>query len=357
MNDRFESLLDGGRRLLPNFGVPLAALTLLTLGLMAVVDIEPGRAALRVNNITGHQESVTQPGWTLRVPGVHSVYELDAAPQAFSMKGDSELDALHVRQLTVRARDGSNFHFEDITLIFQLIPAKAADAVAHAGTGDRFHGWMKNYARSILRDEFGRETTIDVSDPTTYAKATERSRRRLNEELGPRGIHVAQLVTPRPKFNARYEQAIEERNALGNELQVIRSNLSRAATERQRELADVNQGQNRDLQERRAILESALAEAVAEQAEVTREVDTYRVEQIAVGQAKLSAAEQKARELTGELSAKLDEKRAEIGAFRTQPRERVMQRIAERLQGVTIHIQPYASDATPSRVQLEQVSQ
>ena len=42
-----------------------------------------------------------------------------------------------------------------------------------------------------------------------------------------------------------------------------------------------------------------------------------------------------------------------IDAFKTQPVERVMERIGEKLEGVTIDIQPWASDATPQRVQLE----
>jgi membrane protease subunit HflC len=212
---------------------------------------------------------------------------------------------------------------------------------------------MKPYARSILRDEFGRESTIDVSDPTTYAAAADRAKARLNEVLGPHGLLVTQLVTPRPRFNEGYEKAIEDRNSLSNELEVIRSNLDRAATDRDRQLAEVDQQKNRIIQEKRAALEAALAQAVAHQAEVRREVDTYRIGKVAEGQAALSGAKQQAHELRGELAAKYEAKVAEVSAFRNQPVERVMEKLGERLQGVTISIQPWANDATPSRVQLE----
>ena len=46
---------------------------------------------------------------------------------------------------------------------------------------------------------------------------------------------------------------------------------------------------------------------------------------------------------------------AEIDAFRNQPVERVMQRLGERLKGVTIEIQPFRNDGSPTRVQLENV--
>jgi regulator of protease activity HflC (stomatin/prohibitin superfamily) len=333
-----------------------AAAVLVAVSLLSasVVDIEPGQAAVRINNLTGAQDAITQPGWTTRVPWLHSLFILDAAAQTFAMRGDRDEESmLVVPKLTVRASDGSNFHFEDTTIIFQLKSDEAVTAVRDAGPGDAFMSWMVSYTRSILRDEFGRESTIAVSNPTTYAEATARAKDRLNSVLGHHGILVTQLVTPRPKFSDNYEHAIEERNRLGNERQVIRSNLDRAATERDRMLAEVDQQQNKVIQERRASLESDLARAVARLAEAKREADTYRIEKIAEGKASLSAAEQRSEQLQGELDAKYSGRKAEIDAFRTQPVERVMERLGERLSSVTIHIQPWADDATPAHVRYE----
>ncbi|MDD9934171.1 MAG: SPFH domain-containing protein [Myxococcales bacterium] len=332
----------------------LAAIVTAGMLTMSVVDIEPGMAAVRINNFTGRAEAVTQPGWTTRIPYMHSVYLLDASPQTFKMEGDTDSGPLHVRELTVRASDGSNFHFDDTTIIFQLKPEDATIAVRDSGTGDRFQSWLKPYSRAILRDEFGRESTIAVSDPTTYAEATNRAKDRLNEVFANHGIVVTQLVTPRPKFNAAYEAAIEKRNALGNQQQVIRSDLDRAGTERERRLAVVDQEQNNEIQQRRASLESDLARAISGQAQSRREVDSFRIEKIAEGQAALSASTAKAEQLKGELNAKYVAKKAEIDAFRNQPVQKVMQRLGERLEGVTIHIDPYADDATPSRVRYEE---
>ena len=62
-----------------------ALAVLITVFLLAasVVDISPGEAAVRINNITGSETAVVTPGWTLRVPFVHALYVLDAAPQSF----------------------------------------------------------------------------------------------------------------------------------------------------------------------------------------------------------------------------------------------------------------------------------
>lgn len=319
----------------------------------SVVNIEPGQLAVKVNNVTGTQEAISSPGWTLRIPFLHSVHELDGKPQTFSMKGNQSSGPLGVEELTVRASDGSNFHFSDTTIIFQLNGSDGVAAVEAAGLGDGYMSWMKPYARSILRDEFGRESTIAVSDPTTYGTAANRARERMNEELGPMGIQVMQLVTPRPRFNESYEQAIEERNALSNQLDVIKSNLDRAETDRSRQLAEVDQQQNKIVQEGRAALENELAQAVAAQAKTKQEADTYAIAQVAQGQASLSAAKFRAEELQGELDARYVSKQAEVMAFRNQPVERVMAVLGEKLKGVTIRIQPWADDSTPSRVRYE----
>ena len=71
---------------------------------------------------------------------------------------------------------------------------------------------------------------------------------------------------------------------------MIDSKLARAATERDRRLAEVERDQNKIIQTKRAELETALATAVADQTQTRREVDTYKIEKLGAGQAALSGA-------------------------------------------------------------------
>lgn len=318
--------------------------------------IEPGQVAVRVNNVSGARDTIVQPGLVFRAPfGLHSVYVVDASPQTFVMKGAKDTDEMHVRELTVRASDGSNFLFNDTTIIFQILGDRAQDVLRDAGPEGAFRRWLRPYVRSVLRDEFGRESTISVSNPANFGAATERARTRLNEVLEPHGVSVTQIVTPRPRFSEEYENMIEARNEAENQLSVIGSELARAGTERQRRLAEVDRDQNRETQEKRAALEAALATAAATQANTKREADTYRIDALAKGQAEKSAAKRQAEELTGELDANYLGQKASIDAFKSQPVERVMERLGERLEGVTIDIQPWSADGQPSRVQLENI--
>lgn len=332
----------------------VAALVLVLQGGRSCVNIDPGEAAVRVNNLTGAREVITQPGLVLRLPfGVHDVYILDVSPQTFHMRGNQTRSALEVRELEVRASDGSNFVFTDTTILFRAIPGKADATVQDSGLDHAYYDWMLPYARSILRDEFGRESTISVSNPTNFGAATERARKRINELLVKHGLEVTSIVTPRPKFSQEYENLIEARNQAENQLAVIDSDLARAKTERERKLAEVQRDQNKIIQEKRAALEAQLAEAVTNQTQTWREVDTYKIEKVAAGEAARAAAKGKAEELSGQLLAEYATKKAQIDAFRNQPVERVMERLGERLKGVTIQIQPYRNDGSPQRVQLE----
>jgi membrane protease subunit HflC len=344
----------GRKGLGPLAWIALAFVVLVVTLLSTFVVIEPGQVAVRVNNLTGARDTIVQPGLVVRAPfGLSSIYVVDASPQTFVMKGDKAIDDLHVAELTVRASDGSNFLFNDTTIIFQVLGDEAESAVRDAGTGASFRRWMRPYSRSILRDEFGRESTISVSNPANFGAATERARTRLNELLAPHGLVVTQIVTPRPRFSEDYENLIESRNEAENQLAVIGSDLARAGTDRSRRLAEVDRDQNKVIQEKRAELEATLATAVASQAETIREADAYRIDTVAKGQAALAAAQTKAEELRGQLLAEYSAQKATIDAFQNQPVERVMERLGQKLAGVTIAIQPWSRDASPSRVELE----
>lgn len=332
------------------------AIALVALASHSCASVEAGQVAVRVNNVTGSMEVITQPGLIMRLPfGIHDVYIMDVSPQTFHLRGTTNKSPLEVRELHVRASDGSNFAFNDTTILFRAIGTKADETLRDSGLGHAYYEWMLPYVRSILRDEFGRESTIGVSNPTTFGEAEARARQRLNKLLGEHGLEVTSIVTPRPRFSKEYEDLIEARNQAENQLAVIDSELQRAKTERDRKLAEVERDQNKAIQTKRAELEAELATAVTTQTQTHREVDAYKIDRVASGEAARSAAKSQSDQLKGELEAEYSAKKAEIDAFRNQPVERVMQRLGERLKGVTIEIQPYREDGTPQRVQLENV--
>lgn len=351
-----DEFLDGFKKQASRLWIVGAAICVLLVAFNSCAEVEPGEVAVRVNNVTGTVETLERPGLILELPfGIHDVFVVDTSSQTFHMKGEQNLDELNVKELTVRARDGAEFVFNDTTILYRVIPSRGADVIRDAGQAHRFRMWMAPYARSILRDEFGKESTISVSDPSHFGEATSRAKDRLNQLLNPHGIEVTSIVTPRPRFSNEYEGLVESRNEAENQMSVIKSELERAETERARRLSEVDRDQNKIIQEKRAAFEAALATAVTAQTQTKREVDGYKIDKMAEGQAALSGAQRTAIELKGQLDAQYMTRKAEIDAFRNQPVERVMERLGERLEGVTIQIQPWSSDSQPSRVQYETV--
>ena len=351
-----DQFLAGFKKQTSRLWIVGAVLCLVLVAANSCTKVEPGEVAVRVNNVTGEVQTLTRPGLIVTLPfGIHDAYTVDTSSQTFHMKGDQNLSDLEVQELTVRASDGSEFAFNDTTIIFQVIPDRGADVIRDSGQAHKYRMWMRPYARSILRDEFGRESTITVSDPSRFGDAVGRAQQRLNALLNQHGIEVTSIVTPRPRFNQDYENLVESRNETENERAVIDSELQRAGTDRSRQLAEVDRDQNKIIQQKRAELETALATAVTAQTQTKREVDSYKIEKVAAGQASRSAAVRTAQELKGQLDAQYLSRKAEIDAFKNQPVERVMERLGERLEGVTIQIQPWANDSVPSRVQYQNV--
>ncbi len=351
-----SEIIGGFKRQMSRWWIVGASICVLAIGFNTCAEIEPGQVAVRVNNVTGAVETLTRPGLIFDLPfGIHDVYLVDTSSQTFHMKGDQNIDELNVEELTVRAADGSEFVFNDTTILYRVQPETGADVIRDSGYDHAFRMWMQPYARSILRDEFGRESTISVSDPSHFGEATSRAKDRLNALLNVHGIEVTSIVTPRPRFNNDYESLVESRNETENQMSVISSELQRAETERARQLAEVDRDQNKLIQEKRAALEAELASAVTTQTQTKRETDSYKIEKIAGGQAAFSGLSRKAQELKGQLDAEYQTRKATIDAFRNQPVERVMERLGERLGGITIDIQPWSNDSTPARVQYEQM--
>ena len=65
----------------------------------------------------------------------------------------------------MRAADGSNFWFEDIRIQYELIPSEATTVLSDSGAGEGFkQNWVRAFARSILRDEFGKFAAAEIAD-------------------------------------------------------------------------------------------------------------------------------------------------------------------------------------------------
>ncbi|MFT7463632.1 MAG: hypothetical protein ACI9EF_001978 [Pseudohongiellaceae bacterium] len=337
------------------FAIVLLVVTMVTRsGQGGVVEVDTKQVAVVVNYLSGESTVVNQAGYHFFLPFLQEAFLLDKSTQEFLMSGDRDRDENHVRKLTVRAKDGSNFWFEEITILFQIVP-HAADVILHdSGSLDAFKkNWVRAYARSILRDEFGRFSASEVADPSVYSRATTEARLRLNAALEPHYIEIVQITTPRPKFDARYEQAIEDRKVANQEVERIKARADQLLKERERLVSQIDSEKAVEYEELLGSLERERIDSERDRVRVERSADAYKTRLVGEGDAALASMSERARGMSEKARLEAEGLTAKTEALALQGEILVRERLAQRLADIEFSLVPYTRDATPSRIELE----
>jgi hypothetical protein len=299
----------------------------------------------------------TIPGNKIFIPFVHEVFTFDKSPNKFLMEGKVDLDTDHVRELTVRASDGSNFWFESLEIQYQLLPPETQVVINDSGTGDAFKKfWLMAYARSVLRDEFGKFDPEGISNPSSYSKARVDSQVRLNTLLKPHGIEIIQITTPKPKFVPDYEKAIEDRKLAEQEVERLKAKALQLRQEKAKRLAEIESTRGQEFAGLKGQLAASLTEAEASKIKVEREAETYKIERTGAGEAERLAKIEEARGLTEAYRNEARGLEAQILALSRQGRSAVVEALAKRMADIPIEIVPYQRNAAPARIELESTS-
>ncbi len=287
----------GGRvRGISRLILPVIAAVLLAYGLgsggFGIIEIEPGEAAV-IYNTTGlglfgdEKRVVREQGTITFMPWFQRVEIIDIQPTVLVMMGAKDIDESHVKQLTVRAKDGSNFWFKKLEIHYQADPAKADVVIDTHGRDDAYkHMATRVHSREILRDEFGRYSFLDAANPASYGRATSIARNHLNKRMRRGGLEVTQVITPKPSFEARVEKSITDRQTAEQEVLVFAKQRLRLVKERDRKKQSIREKKNAQYQSLLARLAAELQKARNKLISVQREADKYAIARRAAANAK-----------------------------------------------------------------------
>ncbi|MDP6962685.1 MAG: SPFH domain-containing protein [Planctomycetota bacterium] len=318
-----------------------------------IVEVDDSQACVVVNYISGNVEVYNTPGYKIFLPFAAQAFLFDKSPNKFIMEGDKDVDSNHVSKLTVRANDGSNFWFETLEIQYRIDPIKAGIVLSDSGAGTAFKSnWVKSYARSVLRDEFGRFSAEEVADPSNYNTATTASENRLNEMLAPHGVVVMQIITPKPQFEERYEKAIEDRKVANQEVEKLKAQAVQLTRERERRLADIERDIAPEYELLLGTLEADRISATKEAVRVTKAADAQRIQDVASGTAVELSNKQEAEGLVVKAEKEAEGLRAQVEALALQGDILVRERLAQKFQSIKFNIVPYRRDPAPTRLQL-----
>lgn len=333
----------------------VALLVLASRGGLGMMQVEANELAVRVNYLTGEESVITQPGYQFYFPFVQGIYTLDRTTQEYVMSGtgrDSSEGANRASRLTVRANDGSNFWFHEMRIQYELIPDQADRVLSDSGPYDAFkQEWIKANARSILRDEFGRYSAVEVANPTVYKQAPEAARQRLNALLEPHGIRVVRIVTPNPKFDERYERAIEDRKEADQEVEELKAKAEQLAQVREQRLAGVRKEKEVELQTLEGELSKEFLAAERDAIRIKRGADAFSATRIAEGQAELAQLTAEAQGLTEKYTKEAEGITSRAKALGQRGEVVVREALVEKLLGVKFTFVPYSRDPAPERLE------
>ena len=321
-------------------------------GRLGFANIEADEVGVKVNYITGTQEVITQAGFQLYIPFIEDVFRFDQTPEEFKMEGANYRGHNHVPFLTVRASDGSNFQINDLTIIYKIIPGAADLVLSDSGPGLGFkQEWIKAYARSILRDEFGRYTAVEVANPTIYKRAPTDAARRMNELLEPHGIRIERINTPNPSFDLEYEKAIEDRKEADQEVERLIAESERLEQLREQRLAAVAKEKEVEKQRLTGDLRKAVLAAEERKIEVTKSADVYATKKVADGQAEQAELVNRARGLEAKYSKEAEGIESRALALEERGKVVVREAIIQKLAQIQFTLLPYSRDAEPKRLE------
>ncbi|MHC4837304.1 MAG: SPFH domain-containing protein [Planctomycetota bacterium] len=339
-------------------GVLVVVLLLVVVGAFitgkgGIIEVKDTEVAVVVNYMTGSKEIVNQPGYTIFFPLVSQAFVFDKSPNKFMMEGERDLDANNVSKLTVRANDGSNFWFETLEIQYRIIPAKADIVLDDSGPGDAFkQNWVRSFARSVLRDEFGRYSAEEVADPSTYNEATQEAQTRLNQMLDPHGIYIIQIITPKPKFEQRYERAIEDRKVADQEVEKLKTRADQLLRERERRLANIERDKATEYEQLLGTLEANRISAEKDAVRTMKDADAYAIEISASGLSKERRLLEEARGREAQARKEAEGLEARVEALAARGDILVREALAAKLARITFEIVPYRRDPAPTRVEL-----
>jgi regulator of protease activity HflC (stomatin/prohibitin superfamily) len=321
-------------------------------GNLGFVEVDDSEVAVKVNYVTGSREVITTPGVKLYIPFLQAVFKLDKTPQKYLMEGNVSRGDNSAPALTVRASDGSNFRFESLEIQYVILPGKASDILDDSGLKDGFkRDWMRAFARSVLRDEFGRYSAVEGADPSSYDSATVKSIERLNEYLMPHGLKVTRIITPKPTFDPKYEQAIEDRKVADQDVERLKGVEKQLIQERGEQLARVEKEKEIEWQELQGELVKNIKDSERESIFVRKGADRYKVTREAEGKAERDRSIAEAEGLTAKYTKEAEGIRARAGALEKKGAVVVREALIAKLANISFTLVPYSRDPSPKRLE------
>lgn len=187
----------------------------------------------------GVDNKVYAPGATyFLIPFINDWYTFDTKLQNMEMTFREDVGDLPIRDdLLFKTIDGNDISL-DVIISYRILPEKAVDIVQYVAKTDLElrQKVVRTIARSRPRDIFGELSTEEFYNADYRSKKADQAKQILNDMLMPYGVIVERVLTKDYRFNAAYQQAIEDKKVADQRTQQFRSATKAKIEEYKRKL-------------------------------------------------------------------------------------------------------------------------
>lgn len=273
-------------------GVAAALIVGLVAFLSLTVRVDPDEFAIRQVYLgpgQGVHEDVYGPGFWLVIPGYErlhvfprdiQVLDLNDSEVAFFQQNERPEDVRAVPSVKIQTSEGYQVSV-DITVMYRVVDPYTV--LTKVGAGRLYEQTIvERRADKILRQTFGRLDAEDFYNERRRMTEAEDARRLLAEDLAPWGVQVWGVLVRDYSYDARYQDAIEQRKV--QDQKVFKNQAEAFAASREAE-------KNRVIAEGQATIGVETQRGDAEVRKIAADANLYARQRVAEGDKLVALAE------------------------------------------------------------------
>lgn len=207
-----------------------------------LATIGPDQIGVRHSTVSGVHGEDLDPGWTLRIPGIHKIIRL---PRRYEFLDYTKDSVGPQDSLQIRTQD-NNIVLIDVSVPYHITPGEGFDVVKKGNHREdrndllRVQRIAEDTTVSVLREKLALLTSADWYNTTRRREVADAALIALNESLGEINITAKAVLIRSVSFRAEYEQQLQQIQ-LNEQVKLL--DLARApVAKRQQSLDDFQQG-------------------------------------------------------------------------------------------------------------------
>jgi hypothetical protein len=292
--------------------IPLVFLVVFALGRLTCQEIPLDRVGVKSNVVgQGTVRKDYTPGYCFIIPGLQRLYLMDPTIQDYTMADEV---AVHTERTILGYSAGQVLTYRtgepirnlrtkdeftvtvDITVLYRIKPGEAHKVRIEVGPDYRFQEILEGQARKIIWDVLAQLSTPDFYNSKLRTAQTEQARRDLNRAVGPYHLEVLQVLVRNITFQEEYEKRLQAKQLI--ELQKRLADDTKLLEEAREKTQMVERGTTAaviaieaelDKERKQLVGETEVkiakvaADASLEAKKLTAGADSYKRQQIALG--------------------------------------------------------------------------